>query len=478
MNKPILLITLFVVTISASVVLADNGEESDYFVPQREMIRNGVQAVLMCNGLFTSDRSLQQVFKQELAYIRGRLGTTEGIDYSVDKAIRSVSVGGGKNGIEITAAYRKGVGCVVMSPDQSLEDVSSLPELMIKEPSFNPASTPWPLGDVLSEPIDEDLFDQKALQAASDWAFNRDTEEQDTISLLIVHKGRIVHERYADGFDMHTKTRTWSTAKSIAASIVGLLVDDGRLELDSSLDINWLPEKINPESDPRKAISLRHLLNMTSGLYPVDSYGMEYATGSGLSYWAGSSASVGARKRALIREPGELWEYENYDTILAVLAMKKELGTAYHQFGYKELLHKIGMRNTVMGMDRFGDFILSSQVYSNARDLARLGLLYLQNGVWDGEQLISQEWIDFIRTPAPASSVRGSDYGGHWWLVPDTLDDVPSDAYSTSGNRGQFVIVLPSHDLVIVRRGLDFGRQGFSRWKLTKEILEAFTDKQ
>jgi len=132
------------------------------------------------------------------------------------------------------------------------------------------------------------------------------------------------------------------------------------------------------------------------------------------------------------------------------------------------------MRNTFLSTDRFGDFVLSSQVYTNARDLARFGLLYLNGGMWDGERLISEDWIDFVRTPAPATSTIGNFYGGQWWLVPDDRTDVPKDAYSTAGNRGQYVIVVPSHDLVIVRRGLDYGRQGFNRWDLTREVLKAF----
>ena len=109
-----------------------------------------------------------------------------------------------------------------------------------------------------------------------------------------------------------------------------------------------------------------------------------------------------------------------------------------------------------------------------ARDLARFGMLYLQNGVWQGERLISEDWIEFVRTPAPATADIGNAYGGQWWLVPDNRTDVPRDAYSTAGNRGQYTIVVPSHDLVIVRRGLDYGRQGFNRWELTREVLKAF----
>ena len=203
---------------------------------------------------------------------------------------------------------------------------------------------------------------------------------------------------------------------------------------------------------------------------------MEYAIGSGLAYWAGASSIIGARSRALFREPGTYWDYENYDTLLGIYAMKLALGDdqAYREFPRRALLDRIGMRNTLLSVDRFGDFILSSQVYTNARDLARFGLLYLNGGVWNGERLLSEEWIEFTRTPAPATAATGNQYGGQWWLVPDNRSDVPRDAYSTAGNRGQYVVVVPSHDLVIVRRGLDYGRQGFDRWALTREVLTAF----
>jgi CubicO group peptidase (beta-lactamase class C family) len=236
-----------------------------------------------------------------------------------------------------------------------------------------------------------------------------------------------------------------------------------------------LPRAWAAEQDPRAAITLRHVLNMSSGLETIDNEGLEYATGSGMSYWAGASSIEGARRKGLIRAPGTNWDYENYDTLLAVYAMKLAIGDdqAYLEFPRTALLDRIGMRNTLLSVDRFGDFILSSQVYTNARDLARLGLLYLQHGLWDGERLLSEDWIRFSRTPAPAGNNRNNQYGAQWWLAPDNRDDVPHDAYSTAGNRGQFAIVVPSHNVVIVRRGLDYGRQGFSRWDLTREVLKA-----
>jgi CubicO group peptidase (beta-lactamase class C family) len=461
----------------AAPVSAQQEESYDYWRPQREMIRYGQQAILMCNGLFTGERTLEQVFAQELAFLPQPVGTPRGGDYVVDWDRRAVAIGAAGGTPIMRAAYRDGVGCVILAPDQTFEDIADLPELTLPPPPGDPASIAWPDGDLVEDTSLPSGVDARALEAASDWAFDRESPEQVTLSLMVVHRGRILHERYAPGVEVTTKTRTWSTAKSIAVTLIGMLVDEGRLALDEPLGLDWLPEARSPETDPRNAITLRHVLNMSSGLETVDNQGLEYATGSGLAYWAGASSIVGARNRALFREPGTYWDYENYDTLLGVLAMKRALGDdqAYMEFPRRRLLDKIGMRNTLLSTDRFGDFILSSQVYTNARDLARFGLLYLNGGVWNGERLISEDWIEFTRTPAPATAEIGNQYGGQWWLVPDGRDDVPSTAYSTAGNRGQYVVVVPSHDLVIVRRGLDWGRQGFDRWDLTREVLKAFT---
>ena len=458
----------------ASPALSQQEETFDYWQYDREMIQRGVQAILMCNGLFTSNRTLEQVFDQELAYVREPIGTATGGDYVVDRDLKAVAIGREGSVPVMRAAFREGIGCVILAPDQDFGDIASLPSLTLPYPAGDPADIAWPDGDRLERGGPPSGVDATALQAASDWAFDRESPEQVTLSLIVVKDGQIIHERYAPGVDMHTRTRTWSTAKSIAVTLIGMLVDRGDLSLDEPLGLEWLPAVRSPESDPRREITLRHVLNMSSGLYPVDN-GLEYATGSGLAYWAGASSINGARNRALIREPGSYWDYENYDTLLGVLAMKLALGdeTTYREFPRKALLDRIGMRNTLLSVDRFGDFILSSQVYTNARDLARFGLLYLNGGVWNGERLISEEWIDFVRTPAPSTGETGNFYGGQWWLVPDDQNDVPTDAYSTAGNRGQYTVVVPSHDMVIVRRGLDYGRQGFNRWDLTREVLKA-----
>ena len=472
--------TLLLLCFSGAVVLpmSAHGQQADtwdYRQFNREVVWRGVQALFMCNGLFTSNRTLEQVFAQELAYIENPIGTADGGDYVVDRARRAVAVGSVGYVPVMRAAFRDGVGCVVMPPDQDFADIDALPSIETPPPPGDPASIPWPDGDLVRPAALPSYINESRLNAASDWAFERATPEQVTLSLLIVHDGEIIHERYAPGVNMTTRTRTWSTAKSIASTLIGMLVADGRLGLDEPLPIEWLPEITAADHDPRSAITLRHVLNMSSGLYPIDNNGYEYATGSGLSYWTGRSSTEQMRHPGLLREPGTYWDYENYDTLRAVYAMKLALGEqAYHEFPRRALFDRIGMRNTLVGMDRFGDFIFSSQIYTNARDLARFGLLYLNNGVWNGERLVSENWIEFVRTPAPAANVHGNDYGGQFWLVPDDRTDVPADAYNTSGNRGNYTIIVPSHDLVIVRRGLDYGAQGFDRWDLTREVIAAF----
>ena len=447
----------------------------DYWQTNRTMVRYGQQAIFMCNGLFTSNRTLDRVFAQELAFLPNPIGTPRGGEYVVDRERQTVAIGNGESAPIMRAAFREGLGCVIMAPDQTFEDIDSLPELTMAPPPGNPRTIPWPDGDLINDMQLPPEVNATALDAASEWAFERESPEQVTLSLLVVHDGNIIHERYAPGVDVTTRTRTWSTAKSIASTLIGMLVAEGRMSLDEPLGLDWYPSVSSEDDDPRSTITLRHALNMSSGLFPIDNDSLEYATGSGLSYWAGASSIQDMRNPGLIREPGTYWDYENYDTLRAVYAMKLVLGEeAYLEYPRRALLDKIGMRNTLLSVDRFGDFILSSQVYTNARDLARFGLLYLQGGVWNGERLVSEDWIDFVRTPAPATAQRGNFYGGQFWLVPDDRPDVPADAYSTSGNRGQYTIIVPSHNLVIVRRGLDYGNQGFNRWDLLREVLKAF----
>jgi CubicO group peptidase (beta-lactamase class C family) len=482
MSKRLLGFTILasvVIGIATSSTVAQN--TFDYHGATREIVWRGTQALKLCNGLFVSNRTTDQIYAQEFAGMGDPLAAAR-VEIDSKRKTVAVGIGAGDPVPVMRAAYREGIGCVVMAPDQTFAALDTLPRLDMAPLPGDASVIPWPDGDrVQPKPLAQGV-NETALKAAGDWAFEREAHGghrgQVTLSLLVVHGGEIVYERYASGVTMQTRTRTWSTAKSVTSTLVGIAVGRGLLKLDAPLPFAWKPDELNNAApDPRRRITLRHVLHMSSGLYPVDNdYGD--IIGSPLSYWAGWSSADGARDRGLVREPGTNWDYENYDTLLAVLALRTALGDekTYKEFPRRALFDRIGMRNTIAGMDRFGHFVLSSQVYTNARDLARLGLLYLNRGKWNGAQVLPETWVDFVRTPAPATRDNGRQYGGQWWLVPDSRTDLPQDAYSTAGARGQYTLVVPSYNLVVVRRGLDWrqGARGLSQWDLLAEVLKAF----
>ncbi|MEQ8425120.1 MAG: serine hydrolase, partial [Cyclobacteriaceae bacterium] len=433
----------------------------------------------ICNGLFVSNRTLDQIYGEELKLHQSPVQPPSNV--FIDYKKKTVQVGGLGNGTApMRAVYREGLGAVMLAPDQTFADIDGLPELKMPSLTGDPKTIAWPDGDLVVPKKLPKGVSQAALDAAGDWAFDRNKNghfSQITLSVLVIYKGEIIYERYAPGVDYTTKTRTWSTAKSIGSTLIGIAVGEGKLKLDDPLPWEWPSLDFgSAENDPRKAITLRNSMHMSSGLYPVDNE-KSYSVGSWLSYFGGASVVKGAVDRGLIQTPGTRWDYENFDTILGIYALKQGLGDkkTYLEYPRTKLFDKIGMRSTIPGVDRFGDYILSSQVYTNARDLGRLGLLYLNKGKWNGEQILPASWVDFVRTPAPSTAKRGNFYGGQWWLVPDNRDDVPQDAYSTAGHRGQYTVVLPSYDLVIVRRGLDWlsSEHPFSQWDLTREVLKA-----
>ncbi len=458
-------------------------DDYDYHETAEMLINYGTQALIICNGLFVSNRTLEQIYEQELKL--HMMPVLPPSMVAIDNELRTVKVGGAGNSPipAMRAVYREGLGAVLLAPNQDFGDIDDLP--VLKQPALpgDPAKIPWPDGDLVpDQPLPSDVS-QQALDAAGDWAFDREKyghPSQITLSLLIVYKGNIIFERYAPGVDYTTKTRTWSTAKSIASTLIGIMVGQGKIALDEPLPFkSWNTQTDGSQSsdDPRTKITLRNVLNMSSGLYPVDNERCN-VVGSCLSYFAGASSVKGALNRGLVREPGIHWDYENYDTILAVYALKTAIANQkeYLELPRRALFDKIGMRNTIPGVDRFGDFVMSSQVYTNARDLARLGLLYLNEGMWKDERILPESWVTFVRTPALSTMNSGRFYGGQWWLIPDNRTDVPQDAYTTAGHRGQYAAVVPSYDLVIVRRGLDWlsSQYGFSQPDLTREVLKAF----
>jgi CubicO group peptidase (beta-lactamase class C family) len=313
-----------------------------------------------------------------------------------------------------------------------------------------PASAPWPVGERVWQ--GKSRIDRLLLDAALEAYIRR----PGTRAVVVVHKGELVGESYAPGFGPFTQQRSWSTAKSLTASLAGLLVDQGKLHLDERPPLlhEW-------DRDQRRKITLRQLLNMSSGLKQNQFEGTERSLETftpqnqhAFIYFDGFDTYADALKAPLEVPPGTRWQYRNANVLSVAAAMRRVLALDHQDFStwaQRNLLEPLGMRHTTLETDPNGQFIASGTAFTTARDLARLGLLYRQNGRWEGRQFLSEGWVRFVRAPAPTAP----HYGGFWWInyKRQAFSSLPEDTFYASGAFGQNVLVVPSYDLVIARMG-------------------------
>jgi CubicO group peptidase (beta-lactamase class C family) len=311
------------------------------------------------------------------------------------------------------------------------------------------AGEPWPAGEQIWHGAS--AIDRTLLDAALMGYVNR----PGTRGVVVVHNGELVGERYAPGFGPFVPQRSWSTAKSITATLAGLLADRGLLRLDARAPIGaWA-------RDERRAITVRQLLNMSSGLKQNMFEGTERSLETfspesehAFIYFDGFDTYADALEAPLEVPPGSRWQYRNANVLALAHAMRRivlRAGGDPRRFPQRRLLEPLGMRSTTLEADPYGHFIASGTAFTTPRDLARLGLLHLQGGRWGERRLISKEWVDFVRAPSPAEP----GYGGFWWRnhAQQEFRSLPEDVYFASGAFGQNVLVIPSHDLVIARMG-------------------------
>ncbi|AWW75133.1 serine hydrolase [Erythrobacter sp. KY5] len=301
-----------------------------------------------------------------------------------------------------------------------------------------------------------------ALASSFDKAFDGSFGEGSrTTAVLVRSGGEVIGERYVEGFDPMTPQRTWSVAKSLAATLVGAAVQRGDADVNASAGLGY------SRGDPRRAITLDHALRMSTGRYS-DTPGNR----TDPIYWGGAGVRERALQWPLIAKPGTVYRYANNDTLVAVQAVSASL----QDHPPAQLFAKLGMNHTVAEIDWRGQYVLSSQAWTTARDLGRLGQLYLQDGMWEGERILPEGWTDYVSSPSgpqPEGSAFG--YGAGWWLMNAT-DGVPSDTFAAFGNRGQYVVVVPSRDVVIVRRGEDMVGTRFDIAGFTRDVLAALED--
>jgi CubicO group peptidase (beta-lactamase class C family) len=357
------------------------------------------------------------------------------------------------NGVTRTAKYLGDQGCVTLPVGKN--SVSFTP-VKLKSRLPEPSTQLWPMGDALPKgPLPPEL-DVAKLKQAVDAAF--EPAAGMTAAFVVTWRGRLIAERYGEGITAHTPLESWSMGKSVTATLMGILVKQGVYGL-------WQPAPI-PEwqdaGDPRAKIRITDILHMSSGLRikaPQDpDYDPSGTYPDHLYLYTGSVDSFHyAATRPLQWPPNTVGRYHNTDPVLINylirLAVQKR-GEEYFSFPQRALFDKIGIRTMVLETDPFGNFLTQGYELASARDWARLGNLYLQDGVWNGERILPEGYVKFVSTLAPAwEADKRPIYGGFFWINGDGRYPVPKEAFYMAGAGGQTTLIIPSHDLVVVRLG-------------------------
>lgn len=336
------------------------------------------------------------------------------------------------------AIYREGLGAVLINDDF---DPSKKP-LIPKRTKIN-TTIPFPYGN--ADQIDTVFtnINYKKLNETVDTIFN---DRNKTRSVLVVYKNKIIAEKYADNFDKNSLQLGWSMTKSITSTVLGILQCQGKINVEkNNLFKEW-------ENDDRKNITIHNLLQMNSGLEWLE----DYNTISDVTkmLFLESDMTKTQINKPLIGKPNETWNYSSGTTNLLSGIIRSQFKThqEYLDFWYSALIDKIGMNSMLIETDLSGNYVGSSYAWATARDWAKLGLLYLHNGNWNGEHLFDKDWVNYATDPTPCSD---GWYGAQIWLnAGKRYPDVPTNMYSFNGYKGQNVFILPSEDLVVVRTGL------------------------
>lgn len=417
-------------------------------------------AKLLCSGVFVVGRDADEFLEHDVkTHVRpeGVPFDWNSVEIAVDHNERLVTLSA--LGISRMAKCHAGQGCTIIPEGE--RDVRFSP--MTVEPIVpDSKTTPWPMGDLLADEPLPDNVDTSIIETTLDWAFDdqRQTVPQNTRAMIIVHKDRIIGERYAPGFNSNTRHISWSMGKMITGALGGLLVKDGHLNLDDPAPI----EQWQEPGDPRVAITVSDLLRMSSGLKSVRAqdderleWGWTHLDDHMYVYYGAVDVFEHSISRPLEHSPGTFWRYRNCDSLTLGKIIRQTveaIGENYLTFPQRALFDRIGIQNMVLEPDPWGNFIMTGYNYGTARDWARFGLLHLHNGVWPstGDEILTKDWIDFVRTPAPAAAEQ--QYGGQFRLNASARHpDIPRDAFWHYGGWGQVTMIIPSRDIVFVRLG-------------------------
>ncbi len=393
----------------------------------------------MCSCTFIAERSQESIQSQDLAMLPLNLSKTV-IDRKNKKVTSSIF--GLKSS---TAEFRGKLGCVLVHGEDDY--LVKFPKTSTMKPDL--PNLAFPYGDKIEiSPVHN--VDYSKLEKVANQVFDPNNEMTDlkTRSLLILYKDSIILERYAKGYNETTSILGWSMTKSIMNTWVGMMVKDSMLQLSNEeLFEEW-------RDDQRKEISLNDLLHMESGLEWDEVYD-EISPATKMLYNSEDNGGV-ALNQPLEHTPGAFWEYSSGTSNIISKYLRNQFidHDDYLRYPYERIFQKLNMNTTIMEVDESGGYVASSYCYATTRDWARFGTLYLRDGIWNGERLLPEGWVDYTRTPAKSSKGR---YGAHFWTNANSkyYKDAPHDMFSAIGYEGQRIFIIPSKDLVIVRMGLN-----------------------
>ncbi len=411
-------------------------------------IVTGYPAKYLCSAVFVSGRNAEEVEERELSFSLVQFAKNT-VDYT-QKTVTSRFLWS-----ESEAVYLEGFGSRLTRVAGDLK-IRRIQFPVLPPGGVDPDTLDWPAGNRV--PAVPESPERKALQTISDRLINQKAYGGNAYAFLVVHGGNLVAEAYAPGFDSAALLQSWSMAKSFTGAMAGAMVMDGLLD---TLEPAGLPEW---QGDDRRLITVGHLLRMQSGL----DWNEEYGNRSDVTlmlYKYGDMAGYASEKKAAFA-PGTKWYYSSGSTNILSRVMRRHFSSdsAYHAYPHVRLFRKTGIRRAVFETDMAGTYIGSSYLYVTARDYARFGLLYLHDGVFEGERVLPEGWVKYT-----ASAVNGSEgqYGSSFWLNRGlSMPEAPADMLYCNGHDGQRIFILPSNDLVIVILGyspkpdgvMEFGR--------------------
>jgi CubicO group peptidase (beta-lactamase class C family) len=351
------------------------------------------------------------------------------------------------------AIIRKGLGSV-LTLNEDDETAAYLTPRRLQPDS----KTPFPYGNGEQNNVIFKKIDYSKLKKSVSSIF---TKEDKSRAVVVIYKDQIIAEKYADGFNKDSKFLGWSMTKSILSTVFGVMQHQGKINvLDKAQIATW-------QDDSRKNITINNLLQMNSGLEWDENYD-EISDATKMLFLDRDMTKMQENK-PLVGKPNELWNYSSGTTNLLSGILKNYFQThqEYLDFWYTDFIDKIGMNSMLLEADLSGNYVGSSYSWATARDWGKFGLLYLKNGNWNGEELFTKDWVDYITTPTNTS---GGIYGAQFWLNSSGgFKDVPNNMYYADGYQGQRVYVLPDEEMVIVR----FGLKNFDENKFLKGIIES-----